>query len=95
MNKLFTLYDTQSASTASVTSNGTTLTWQYVASGLPGSSGTAGLAASGPYSGDYYVQLDGSGGGVVAPAPTPEPSTIALLVSGLVGVPAYAWRKRK
>jgi hypothetical protein len=27
--------------------------------------------------------------------PTPEPSTLLLTVSGLVGLLAYAWRKRK
>jgi hypothetical protein len=26
---------------------------------------------------------------------TPEPSTLALLATGLVGLLAYAWRKRK
>jgi len=31
----------------------------------------------------------------VAPVAVPEPSTIALLASGLVGLLAYAWRKRK
>jgi hypothetical protein len=29
------------------------------------------------------------------PAPTPEPSTMVLLASGLFGLLAYAWRKRK
>jgi len=32
---------------------------------------------------------------VSTPAPTPEPSTLVLLASGLVGLLAYAWRKRK
>ena len=27
--------------------------------------------------------------------PVPEPSTLALLTSGLIGLLAYAWRKRK
>jgi hypothetical protein len=37
-----------------------------------------------------------SAGGPVDPSPSvPEPSTLALLVSGLVGLLCYAWRKRK
>ena len=28
-------------------------------------------------------------------APIPEPSTLVLLASGLIGLLAYAWRKRK
>ena len=95
MDQLFTLYDTQAANPAVVTTANSTLTWQYVASGLPDGSGGAGLAASGPYAGDYYVQLDANGGGVVAPVPTPEPSTLMLLAVGLVGLLAYAWRSRK
>lgn len=38
-----------------------------------------------------YVRFDTTG----AYAPVPEPSTIALLVTGLIGLLAYAWRKRK
>ena len=29
------------------------------------------------------------------PPPVPEPSTLALLVSGMIGLLAYAWKKRK
>ena len=32
---------------------------------------------------------------ISAPLPTPEPSTLLLFVTGLVGLLAYAWRKRK
>jgi hypothetical protein len=28
-------------------------------------------------------------------APTPEPSTLALMAMGLAGLVAYAWRKRR
>ena len=47
--------------------------------------------------GGYALPL---GGGAMASIPTqvvvvPEPSTIALLCSGLFGLLAYAWRKRK
>lgn len=34
-------------------------------------------------------------GSFTAPAAVPEPSTLALVVSGLVGLLAYAWRKRR
>jgi probable HAF family extracellular repeat protein len=32
---------------------------------------------------------------LISSVPTPEPSTIALIASGLVGLLAYAWRKRR
>lgn len=97
MDQLFTIYNNANPSaTTPVTTSNSTLSWQYVASGLPGTSGGAGLAASGAYAGDYYVQLDGNGGGVVAaPVATPEPSAAMLLAAGLAGLLAYAWRKRK
>ena len=66
MDQLFTLYNAKAANRAVVTTANSTLTWQYVASGLPDGSGGAGLAASGPYPERLYVQLDGNGGGVVA-----------------------------
>jgi hypothetical protein len=60
MDKLFTLYDGQLTAPAGVTTANGTLGWQYVAGGLPGTSGYAGQIAGGP----YYVQLDANGGGV-------------------------------
>ena len=89
MDKLFTLYDGQLRTTTTVATGNGALTWQYVASGLPGTSGYAGQLGTG----QYYVQLDADGGGVETVA-TPEPATLALLASGLVGLLAYAWRKR-
>jgi hypothetical protein len=50
------------------------------------------LTFSGASSGDtstVIVAVSGHG------EPVPEPSTIVLLASGLVGLAAYAWRKRK
>ena len=93
MDQLFTLFDSQSSGTAAVTTSNGTLTWQYVADGtLSGTSGYAGYNAG---TGQYFVQLDGSGGGVeTVLAPTPEPGTLALLAAGLAGLLAYAWRRR-
>jgi hypothetical protein len=92
MDKLFTLYDGKLGSTTTVTTGNSTLTWEYVASGLTGGSGVVGTLAGG----QYYMQLDSNGGGVETIATTtPEPGTVALLASGLAGLLAYAWRKRK
>ncbi len=44
-------------------------------------------------SGAYVQYLDNYS--VVDPKVIPEPSTLALLAAGLVGLLAYAWRKRK
>jgi hypothetical protein len=43
------------------------------------------------------VAAEAAGGVYVdqVPAATPEPSTLALLATGLMGLLAYAWRKRK
>ena len=92
MDKLFTLYDGQLGSTTTVTTGNSTLTWKYVNSGLTGGSGVVGQLGNG----QYYMQFDANGGGVetIATA-TPEPGTVALLASGLAGLLAYAWRKRK
>ena len=32
---------------------------------------------------------------ILSPAPTPEPSTLVLVGAGLLGLLAYAWRKRE
>jgi hypothetical protein len=89
-NQLFTAYAQQDpAATTSVTTDLGTLTWQYVASGLPGVSGSVGTLPSGA----YYVGLDASGGGVVTV--TPEPATLTLLAAGMACVLACACRKRR
>jgi len=38
---------------------------------------------------------NGSGADYLRVTSIPEPSTVMLFVSGLVGLLAYAWRKRK
>ncbi len=100
MDQLFTLYDVSSehSATAAVTTGNSTLTWEYVPSGLPitaADGGTDGSGAVGQLTdGQYYMVFDTNGGGVeTLPAPTPEPSTLALAAAGLLGLLAYAWRR--
>ena len=58
-------------------------------SGLPAAPGAVGgvcFVNSGASAGGYYLD---------AVSTIPEPSTVMLLASGLLGLLAYAWRKRK
>jgi hypothetical protein len=49
------------------------------------------------------LKMDGTGSGnggfrmvaLTGPAPIPEPGTLVLIATGLIGLLAYAWRKRK
>ena len=56
--------------------------------------GGAGVIPQGLYfTAGINSQVDGLFG-AIAPTATPEPSTLLLLCSGLVGVVAYRWRRR-
>ncbi len=83
MSILFGVYNTGTPATVS------SLNWSKV-TGLPGTAGSVGQIG-----GQYYVQLDGSGGGVETGGAVPEPGTLALLAAGLAGLLCYAWRKRR
>ena len=42
------------------------------------------------------IHLYGKGSGVIGSSvPVPEPSTIALVVTGAIGMLAYAWRRKR
>jgi len=86
MQKLFKAYDEKSATPVVI--NGRP--WQYVASGLPGTLNDP--SQVGKVGGMYYILLDSNGGGLKE---IPEPSTLALLAGGLLGLLCYAWRKRR
>jgi len=62
-------------------------TWYYWPSGIGGNDGEV-LDLGG---GDWTVNLGGGAG----MSTIPEPSTLALLACGLLGLLCYAWRKRK
>ena len=85
MNKLFTLYEAGTGKTT--TADGKT--WQYVASGLSGTAGTLQGSA-----GTYSVILSDIGSAGVEQI-IPEPGTLVLLSTALIGLLCYAWRRRK
>jgi len=63
-------------------------TWAYAPSGIDGVNGDVNDLGGGNYS----INL-GDGAGMVTVIP--EPSTLALLAAGMLGMLVYAWRKRK
>ncbi len=64
-------------------------------SGTAASAGTANLGGGGGAGWNAAGGAGGSGVVVIAYTTVPEPSTIALLACSLVGLLAYAWKKRK
>jgi hypothetical protein len=52
-------------------------------------------SGTGIYVNEHTSQLEYHTSYIAPPPATPEPSTFVLLVSGLMGLLAYAWRKRK
>ena len=87
MNELFKVYDSTDSS-ASVTLG--SLKWEKAA-GLVGHVAGDAWTADGQH---YLVQLDSAGNGVVSSV-VPEPNAFVLLLSAMLGLIAYAWRKRK
>ena len=63
--------------------------WDYHASGIAGNNGDVNPLTGGNYS------LNLGGGAGMSTVAIPEPSTVVLLISGFLGLLAYAWRKRK
>ncbi len=78
------LFDVAETGAAQLTNDG--LLWSQV-TGLTGSAGSVTLSGT-----TWTVQLDN---GIGVQAVIPEPGTLAMLVAGLMGLAAYAWRKRK
>jgi hypothetical protein len=93
MYKLFGVYDDTSHTKTETIG---TLTWEYMASSTGDHDPSNALVSSAWTDGSHYYVRFGTGAdtsGVMAAIP--EPSTLALLACGLVGLLAYAWRKRK
>ncbi|NLF08979.1 MAG: LamG domain-containing protein [Pirellulaceae bacterium] len=80
-NELFVGFDGQTT----VSTDGET--WYYAASGIGGVDG----AVNDLGDGNYSLNL---GGGAGMTTVVPEPGVLALLVCGLFGLLAYAWKKR-
>ena len=85
------------------TTNGSIVPLQNYVPGLASSDfgGTGRLSVADDIdSGGHIVGIGVTSGGaddafLLTPVTTPEPSTLLLAASGLVGLLAYAWRKRK
>ena len=65
--------------------------FNMVGVGLPGD-----LDGNGTVNGaDLNIVLSNMGGQTAVAGAVPEPATLALLFTGLLGVLAYGWRKRR
>ena len=79
-------------STLTQTTLGTSSAWTEYTFGFTASQSTTATLTFGSATGSDGVYLDNVS---VTAIPTPEPTTIVLLTTGLLGLLAYAWRRRK
>ena len=81
----------------------TELDFSYQYHTTSGGTATVNRSDTGLAAGTYYFGMagyDGGASGIVmdnlsSTATVPEPSAIVLVVTGLIGLLAYAWRKRR